>query len=791
MKKTVAAVALTLVALHAPACGPYFDYTYIVAASPGRAFKLPELSLVHELGKIPPETALNGKRSILPEGVALRDLCNIGPLPERIAQWHDGLVDPATAGDLTDLFVALREAGVDAGNATGICRNYFSVRAGFDKRLTTSALAPLRLTLRESLQTLVQLPREFFLYLDGARAFHQEKYGEAMTSFEAVLALSPEERRYRTTWALYMLGRMAVMAQRNPDLAALHPEIVTDPLPLFERVRGSAEEGFVNTDDMAAGTYYQEALHAAHAGDSVKELNALARYSLAGNESAIWSLKQASKKLTNMDAIPPDVLADRLSRSVLVAFAASHVDARPKQAERVLTALTTSGLELTPYESGRLAWIAYALGEIDKAKTLARLAPEDPYTIWTESRLDLRSGDLAGAVASLKKAVPLFDHETDWDRFDEHDYGETYRPRDALHSEQAVLQLARNRYVDALDLFLTGGSWLDAAYVAEYVLTLDELLLYYRQCEAENRYAASGSEYRSYSVYTHPPLWKRPPNYDASAVPRASQLDRLRALAGRRMLREKRYTGAAELFPESWRHLAVAYIHHRRAISAAPENKSRAYHQMQSAHLLRHWGMELTGYEADPDFTYVDGQYFYQRTSALRAEPESWRRFAAKALAQNDFVSKYGEREQAAFDEQWMSDLPDFVSFVQPTREERRRLEQHALDRYRRWHYRFIAAGIFEQAAGLLPDQTEEKAQALFYGGQVLKKVVRYEDAVAQMGSLHNALVKKCDTLEMGQAAKSKGWFPDEPEAWEEAFGMKGINEAALAIAADKLAFAE
>ena len=495
MKRILAAVALSLTALHAPACGPYFDYTYIVAASPRRAFQLPELSLVHELGKIPLESPSTNARSVLPEGVALRDLCNIGPLPEQIKQWHDSRVDPATAADLTDLFVALTETGVDEATAIDICRDYFSVRAGFDKRLTTPALRPLPLRLHESLLALAQLPREFFLYLDGARAFHQEKYGEAAAAFEAVLALPPEERRYRTTWALYMLGRMAAMAQRNPELAALHPEIAVDPLPFFEMVRQSTAEGFVNTDDMAAGTYNQEALIAAEACDPVKELHALARYSLAGNQYTTWSLKQASLKLANMDAIPPEVLADRLSRSVLVAFAASHVDARPKQAERILTDLNASGLGLTTYESGRLAWIAYALGRIDEAKVLVRLAPEDPYAIWTASRIELRSGDLEGAVASLKKAVPLFDHAVNWDRFDEPDYGEVYRPHDALHSEQAVLQLARNRYVDALDLFLMGGSWLDAAYVAEHVLTLDELLVFYQKCEAENRYATPSADY--------------------------------------------------------------------------------------------------------------------------------------------------------------------------------------------------------------------------------------------------------------------------------------------------------
>ena len=297
--------------------------------------------------------------------------------------------------------------------------------------------------------------------------------------------------------------------------------------------------------------------------------------------------------------------------------------------------------------------------------------------------------------------------------------------------------------------------------------------------------------YKSYSVYTRPPLWKRAQLSEHEAIPRASHLDRLRALVGRRMLREKHYTGAPELFPESWRHLAIAYVHHRRAISIAQDNKTRAFHQMQSAHLLRHWGMELTGYEADPDFTYVEGQYYYQETSTIRADSGTWFRFAASAVAQSDYVSTQGKQWEQNFDENWMKMLPEYISLVQPTPEERRRLKRHELEYYHRWHYRFIAAGIFEQAGGLLPDQTEEKAQALFYGAQVLKKVAHNTDAAKQIGDLHRAFFKKCGSLEIVQKTKNTGWFPTEPDVWKEAFDAEAINEAALALASDQKASGE
>lgn len=792
MKKTLVAMALAASALDAPACGPYFDYTYIVAASPRRAFQLPELSMLHELGKIKPVSEVASARSILPDGVELRELCYLRNRYDEKQQWYDTRVDPTTTAELTDLYTAALEFGSDQASATALCRRYFAIRAGFDGRLHDYGLRPVILTLEATLTTLAELPREFYLYLDGARAFHQEEYGEAAKAFNAVLALPPEERRYRSTWALFMIGRMAVMAQRHPEIATAHPELAIDPLPIFALVRTYAAEGFIDTHNLAAGTFHQEALLAANACDTVRELHALARYNLVGDQyNSSMALKRASIALAETDQIPADVLTDRLSRSVLVAFAASHVDARPKQAERILTDLNAFTLELTPYESGRLAWIAYALGRVDDAEVLVDLAPDDPYALWTQSRLQLRSGNLKGAVTTLNKATRLFPHEETWDRFDEEDYGDVYRPVDGIHNEQAVLQLARNRYVDALELFLIGESWLDAAYVAEHVLTLDELLVFYRTCQAEQRYAETIPGRRNYTAYTETPVPQASSRSYDDAPPSPSLLDRLRVLVGRRMLREKHYTGAPELFPESWRHLAVAYVHHRRAISTAQDNKTRAFHQMQSAHLLRHWGMELTGYEGDPDFTYVEGQFYYQETSTIRANSGTWRRFAASAVAQPDYVSTQGKQWEQNFDETWMNTLPEYISLVQPTPEERRRLKQHELDRYHRWHYRFVAAEIFKQAEGLLPDQTEEKAQALFYGAQVLKKVAHNTDAAKQIGDLHRAFFKKCGSLEIVQKAKNTGWFPTEPDVWKEAFNAEAINGAALALASDKLATAE
>lgn len=785
MKKTVTAVTLVLAIAAAPACGPYFDDTYIVAASPDLVFQMPQLFLRNELKKLPPDPQAPATRSTLPEGLSLEQLCECEPFKSDEFEWLNTSVDPAITAELTDLYVALSATGREKESVIGICRNYYRIRARIYTIGGTNWFKPKALPLYEVFVTLGQVPREFSLYAEGACAFRQQDYGKAKAAFEAILALPTEQRRYKTLWAEFMLGRMAVMARRNQGLASAHPEILADPLPFFEQVRASAAEGFVDTHNLVGGTYQQEALLAAAAGDPVREFHQLARYNLAGDQQASWlALKLACAQLLGGDAIPPEVIADRLSRSVLAAYAASHVEAYPYHAEKVLAALDTPGAALTPYESGRLAWTACALGKFDQAQALVSQAPEEPYALWTSSRLRLRKGDLEGAMEALRKAAPMFSRDETWSTFGESQKLH-YLPFEALHNEQGVLLLARSRYVDAMDLFLTGKSWMDAAYIAEHVLTLDELLVYYEKCRSQGLHGEKMSGFWGYVAYQEPPVrGDEDTNWDNSGVP---LIERLQQLVGRRMLREGRYEDAAKLFPESWRHLAEAYARHSVAAASGHNKNQQAEHLVQSAHLLRHWGIELIGYETDPDFAYVDGAFFHEDSSEIRSDLVTWRGFAANIIKNEYSVPLSDEFARHEADQNAMKNLPEYIDLIKPSNDERRRLEVNLPKYYRRWHYRYVAADRYEQAAALLPNQTEKKAQALFYGAQVLEKV----HEVQRIDKLYKALVRQCGKLDIGKEADRRRGIPDEPEDWALACGAKGINEAALALASDRLVSAK
>src|SRR5262249_4079969 len=82
------------------------------------------------------------------------------------------------------------------------------------------------------------LPGEFEDYLRGAIAWHQGKTGAARAAWEKLLARPAGERRRRSTWGAFMLGRALVDSdpptavhwlERSRELAA---QGVADPLGL-------------------------------------------------------------------------------------------------------------------------------------------------------------------------------------------------------------------------------------------------------------------------------------------------------------------------------------------------------------------------------------------------------------------------------------------------------------------------------------------------------------------------------------------------------------------------------
>jgi len=75
-----------------------------------------------------------------------------------------------------------------------------------------------------------ELPAEFSLYLQGVSHYRTGNLARAIDAWLKILQLPPSQRRYRTTWSLYMLGLSA--KEHRPHIASL----------CFQRVRQLARK---------------------------------------------------------------------------------------------------------------------------------------------------------------------------------------------------------------------------------------------------------------------------------------------------------------------------------------------------------------------------------------------------------------------------------------------------------------------------------------------------------------------------------------------------------------------
>src|SRR5262249_50900421 len=148
-----------------------------------------------------------------------------------------------------------------------------------------------------------------------------------------------------------------------------------------------------------------------------------------------------------------------------------------------------------------------------------------PVAQWLRTKLLFRAGrtDQAGALlANVAAWMPMRDSEISpasdlKDNLgvpDSSDLPAAWQVR----AELGVFHLARGQYAQALDDFMQAGVWIDAAYVAERVLTLDELKV------SVDRGTDSADELRS----------------------------NLRYLLARRLTRELRGNEARPYYPAEW-----------------------------------------------------------------------------------------------------------------------------------------------------------------------------------------------------------------------------------------------
>jgi tetratricopeptide (TPR) repeat protein len=344
----------------------------------------------------------------------------------------------------------------------------------------------------------------------------------------------------------------------------------TNDIAAITDFRRTRERATTNASDsaLAAASIGWEARAELNRGNLIRAGELYIEHFATGDSTALMSLRVVAGKCLAADSETMRTAARHptLNRVVTAALASRGgpfwVAPSGEQTAAWLAAVETAGA-VNLDSADRLAWAAYQSGDFDRAKRWLARAPQPSASAgWLQTKLLLRDGKRDEATATLARTIRLFPESGAWPNATKHG-GETgpSSPLDQARGELAALLAAHGARNETLDLLLSAGYWIDAAHIAERVMTVDELV--------------------SYAT----------PSTNAS----------LRHLTARRLARLNRYPEARPFLPDSIRpkldELTTALAKHD------------ADSLWQAAQIMRTHGLELTGTELDPDWHVHGGLY--------------------------------------------------------------------------------------------------------------------------------------------------------------------------------------
>ncbi|AMZ73524.1 MULTISPECIES: hypothetical protein [Pseudomonas] len=499
------------------------------------------------------------------------------------------------------------------------------------------------------------LPDELRLYAIGAAAFNIGEHQRAVEAFQQLLALPADQRRLRSTWAAYSLGR-ALFAV-STEAGSGDPVVLQDQArAAFRLARELSIAGFSDPLELGVASLGEEARVAYTADDWDSAIGLYAIQNLQGSPVGYSSLLQLAGDLS----VQPDERLSQLLKTPLVqrlvtAYLLSRVgwwDGEEPSGEKRLFELLQASAQDNLDDADRLAAVSYQHGDYASAQAFAQKAADTGLAWWVRAKLALRDGDKVAAAAAYAKAAQAFPNDESWGSRRTPDWNfESVQPKCRVEGESAILALQRGDYLQAFDQLYRGQSnyWYDAAAVAERVLTVDELKQY---VDAQ---------------VPAPPALSQEDRDNYVPLPVAASL---RNLLGRRLLREGRFDEAPAYFDNAdLQNKARAYGQLRQDAESKwwPTRRAEAY--FNASWMARKWGMELLGYEMAPDYASLGGNYSLEpvelKVGPLVAEGEVQRQQASAAQ-------------------------PDV-----------------------RYHYRFVATALASQAADHLPHTSQAFAAVL------------------------------------------------------------------------------
>jgi hypothetical protein len=606
--------------------------------------------------------------------------------------------------DAADLAVALRQQGRGSNEISVAVAAYSAAREGLRARENSNVdVQPVTPAIPEG------IPAEFADYFRGAIAWHAGNTNGARAAWQALLERPRQERRFKSTWAAFMLARS--FETEDPARAVSY----------YGLVREMAKDGFADSLGLAADSIGWEARAHLKARRFTTAIEMYLQQLALEDHSAYASLSFTARDL--MAAGPAalqSAATNRAAQAVVTAYLISRgrtwawIEEPPTNGTAIwLDALEKAGVSDAALAE-QLALANYQSGRYELAQRWIKRAPKAPVSQWIQAKLLLREGKADEAARLLARIARLFPlvittntpkdslvaNLTGDEAMDLHEGAFTgVGAGRTVLGELGVLRLHRKEFSLALDALLNGGHWADAAYVAERVLTVDELKNYVDRHWPE--IATDTDEEKDAPESLRP----------------STQSREIRYLLARRLARAERMADARSYFPEEWlagfdELVACLIVAQNESLS----NEQRATNYYRAAWITRTNGIELLGTELEPDYAIWGGNFEAGPTVQDRASAGSNNLFGA-------------------------------------TSDELRRGAAHEVEPRHRWHYRGHAALLAYEAARLLPDNDPRTARALYSAG-------RWVQDLQTADRIYKLLVRRCRKTELGRAADEWRWFP-------------------------------
>lgn len=575
-----------------------------------------------------------------------------------------------------------------------------------------------------------EIPYDIAEYWKAARAWRGGDLAKARLSWQAILDLPEKDHRNRSVWAAWML------AKTSPDRES--------SAPFYRKAVALAESG--HRDALGLGPLSMGWL-AIGESDPVERLILYFEAACWGNDDMLISLRQQAAPILSEETAMARAAANPLAREIVTAllFMMDHEASEPGSGEISKSDAWLSLLENFPSAkpstaAAKAAWICYSRADFPAARRWLGQAPPDAgEVLWLKAKLALRDGRLNEAARFFARAAPHYQfengHVPDPQRMDDLFWYQHGSRRDGMrgqfHTDRAIVHMGRGEFLRAMDFLARASFHDDAAYLAERVLTTDELVSWVKR----NRPAIQNDS-AAPAILIRPdgmPRW-----HD-----RAAQVDPLRYLLARRLAREFRFREAAEFMPQEMLPAFHHYVRlHRASKSRDWPDETKAVILWHLAQMHRHLGMELFGYEGAPDNAQWGGSYPAVDVVGRRLHVHGW-----KVLWDSEPVVVRSEQ-------------PGDAAVPAVTREEVDRITPHLAAKEPRFHYRHHAAEVAWQAAALLPDNDPRTLFILHEAGRWLAS--RDPQAADRF---YQAIIRRCAQMPPWQELVRRRWFLSHPPA--------------------------